>query len=513
MAYTANDSIFTLLILWVIFSMTNSSENTLPERGVLKRHKRYIEMGPDIVGRPFCETHPIGCCPGRRDNCSVPILGSLCYCDIFCNSTADDCCPDFESFCLGRKPNTPSPFRIGCQDEAGRPYRPDSVIQVNCNKCTCSPDTRNPGRHRWLCGKEVCLIRDDIIKNVNDGNYGWRASNYSFLWGMTLQDGIRYRLGTLGTDETVLRMTPINVRKNSPLPRSFDARQKWPGLVHSAKDQGNCGSSWALSTTALLADRLSIQSRGEIMEELSPQHIISCDNNGGNGGCDGGYLDRAWWFLRKKGVVTEECYPYRSGQTDRSGVCMLSSHQNSGTCPSGIYFHKDKVFQSTPPYRIAAREEDIMNEIIINGPVQASFKAKEDFFMYNAGVYQHVNHGEDNMPNNRKREYHSVRIIGWGVDGTSGLKYWLCANSWGPDWGESGYFRIVRGNNECQIESFVIGVWGKVNDVQLSKLLESFRLERRRERYRLDDENGLRRRRHIKHKLQKNKHLQTSNNK
>lgn len=35
------------------------------------------------------------------------------------------------------------------------------------------------------------------------------------------------------------------------------------------------------------------------------------------------------------------------------------------------------------------------------------------------------------------------------------------ANSWGTDWGESGYFRIVRGKNECDIEKFVLGAWAK----------------------------------------------------
>lgn len=33
------------------------------------------------------------------------------------------------------------------------------------------------------------------------------------------------------------------------------------------------------------------------------------------------------------------------------------------------------------------------------------------------------------------------------------------ANSWGEDWGEDGYFRIVRGANECDIEKFVLGAW------------------------------------------------------
>lgn len=36
------------------------------------------------------------------------------------------------------------------------------------------------------------------------------------------------------------------------------------------------------------------------------------------------------------------------------------------------------------------------------------------------------------------------------------------ANSWGDDWGERGYFRIVRGTNECEIESFVLGTWPEI---------------------------------------------------
>jgi hypothetical protein len=75
----------------------------------LHRSKRYIEWGPDIAG-PYCATRPGGCCPGRIDTCSVPILDTLCYCDEFCNRTRGDCCPDFFSFCLGQR-STPAPLR------------------------------------------------------------------------------------------------------------------------------------------------------------------------------------------------------------------------------------------------------------------------------------------------------------------------------------------------------------------------------------------------------------------
>eukprot|EP00061_Rhincodon_typus_P005591 g25288.t1 len=44
------------------------------------------------------------CCPGRDDICTVPYIDTVCYCDLFCNRTVSDCCPDFWTFCLGGQP-------------------------------------------------------------------------------------------------------------------------------------------------------------------------------------------------------------------------------------------------------------------------------------------------------------------------------------------------------------------------------------------------------------------------
>ena len=98
-----------LLVLFTLFLIENAE--CRGRARLLRRHKRFIEWGPDIAG-PYCETRPDGCCPGRIDECSVPILDTLCYCDRFCNRTRGDCCPDFFTWCLGQRPATPEPITI-----------------------------------------------------------------------------------------------------------------------------------------------------------------------------------------------------------------------------------------------------------------------------------------------------------------------------------------------------------------------------------------------------------------
>lgn len=469
----------------------------------------FLEWGPDLEG-PWCAKRPRGqdCCVGRDDYCAVPILGTECYCDIFCNETAYDCCPDYWSHCYGstrapprttilpppRPTRPPSEFEVACTRQ-GVQYRPGDRIVDNCNECTCELYTVGRPRYEMRCTDKVCLIRPEFINRINGLRSTWRAGNTSEFWGMSLDDGIKYRLGTYPLESDVLDMTPIKVRQDESLPETFDARDKWPGLLHPIRNQGDCGSSWAFSTTAVASDRLSIESDGAIKDELSAQHMLSCDTDDQDG-CTGGHVDRAWFFLRKFGVVTEACYPYDSGRSSMEGECQLPVRQKGGNCPSGVEYKIEKRYKASPPYRIRPIEREIMKEIMDNGPVQAIFEVKEDFFMYKSGVYQWSGITYDHPPAPRKSGYHSVRIMGWGVDRTPEgdiIKYWICANSWGPEWGEKGYFRIVRGVNAVDIEHYIIGAWGKITgDVTLRQVLTESRRLRLRTQVDEDDDTRLR---------------------
>ena len=88
-----------------------------------------------------------------------------------------------------------------------------------------------------------------------------------------------------------------------------------------------------------------------------------------------------------------------------------------------------------------------MADIFLHGSVTAAFTVYEDFTAYKSGVYKHV--AGDALGG------HAISIVGYGVDEKSGLPYWKCKNSWNSVWGEQGFFKILRGSDECGIESTV----------------------------------------------------------
>ncbi|CAJ0594153.1 unnamed protein product [Cylicocyclus nassatus] len=251
---------------------------------------------------------------------------------------------------------------------------------------------------------------------------------------------------------------------NEPIPERFDAREKWPycDSMKQIRDQANCGSCWAVSAASTMSDRLCAHSQGEKKTIISDTDILACCGSLCGEGCEGGVLLEAWEFVMKEGAcsggpyLAKDCckyYPFHpcgkhAGQPyygECSGTRKTPACRK--TCAFGYKpkYDKDKNYASSA-YCVNATEEAIQKEIMINGPVQTGYEVYSDFYFYKRGVYVHKT--------GKQYGAHAVKIIGWGVE--NGVKYWLVANSWNYDWGEDGFFKILRGTNECNIESWVV---------------------------------------------------------
>merc|ERR1712062_231805 len=123
--------------------------------------------------------------------------------------------------------------------------------------------------------------------------------------------------------------------------------------------------------------------------------------------------------------------------SQQSAACPRSC-DSSAAAPHNV-FREDKYKATSISGLSAEGEEAIMQKIMRGGPVETAFTVYEDFANYVSGIYVHTTGSMEGG--------HAVKIVGWGEE--NGIKYWKVANSWNPYWGEDGYFRIVRGRNEC----------------------------------------------------------------
>ena len=206
-------------------------------------------------------------------------------------------------------------------------------------------------------------------------------------------------------------------------PTSFDSRTQWPGCVHPVLDQGQCGSCWAFGATESLSDRFCIATGGKTNVVLSPQYLVSCDTN--NYGCNGGYLDVAWNFMKSQGAPLNTCVPY----TATDGTCPTKC--SNGSAP--VFYKAATVNSYTTPASIQAA-------VMASGPIEVQFTVYQDFMSYSSGVYIHTWGGVLGG--------HAVKNVGWGVSGT--ISYWICQNSWAASWGIQGFFWI--GFGQCGID-------------------------------------------------------------
>ena len=177
------------------------------------------------------------------------------------------------------------------------------------------------------------------------------------------------------------------------------------GAVTGVKNQGQCGSCWAFSTTGGL-EGLSKLAYGSL-ESFSESQLVDCSSSYGNHGCNGGLMTSALRYVKDKGIVHEDEYPYVAKQNackKDGGAFKVSGMTEVKNC------------------------NDLGNAI--NGrPVSVAVDAS-NWSAYRSGVFS----------NCRTSLNHGVTLV--GVTGGS----WLVKNSWGNGWGEKGTIRLATGN-------------------------------------------------------------------
>jgi len=222
------------------------------------------------------------------------------------------------------------------------------------------------------------------------------------------------------------RFNQFESKDVSALPTSVDWRTQ--NAVTPIKDQGQCGSCWAFSTTGALEGIVAIKTG--TLTSFSEQQLVDCSSSYGNEGCNGGLMDQAFQYIvDKKGLCSEASYPYKAVDGSCKTCTVVSGSNISG--------YQD----------VAANSESSLQAAVAGQPVSVAIEADTMVFQFYSG-------GILSDPSCGTQLDHGVLAVGYGTD-SAGKAYWIVKNSWGNSWGEQGYIRLARNvsakQGECGI--------------------------------------------------------------
>jgi len=300
-------------------------------------------------------------------------------------------------------------------------------------------------------------LQQDMVEKINAMKTTWQASmdQGGFISKSTVRE-VKQSLGAFLEGGPILaRKTEFEVSPEA-LPTNFDSRTNWPRCVSikQIRDQSACGSCWAFGAVEAISDRICIFNKSATFYASDYDMLACCGSCGF--GCGGGFPGSAWDYWVSDGLVSESCGPYPFPSCDHhipdsKNPCPKNEYPTPDCvkkCKNSENWSSSKKFGASS-YSITNGATAIQQEIFKNGPVETAFTVYEDFLTYKSGVYQYTS--------GSALGGHAVKILGWGIE--SSTPYWLVANSWNPSWGDRGYFKIIRGTDDCGIED---EVWGGV---------------------------------------------------
>lgn len=191
--------------------------------------------------------------------------------------------------------------------------------------------------------------------------------------------------------------------------------QNWLSPV---SNQGNCGSCVAFASVAVLEGQYNIDNKlSWLKPQFSQQMLFDC----GQGSCSIGWLPEwATYQLKTGGTVDLACAPYKLGAIGKNEQCLENYCENQSERVIKI------TSSSTPSTRFGGSDKKV-KEALKRGPLLTTMNAREDFLYYKGGIYK--------ATTSKKAGGHAVALVGFDDE----KKAWLIKNSWGEEWGESGY--------------------------------------------------------------------------
>lgn len=271
----------------------------------------------------------------------------------------------------------------------------------------------------------VYIANVEKINAHNEGNSSWTMGINKFA-DMTADEFKTLVSSPMPRKYRALRNSaPIyNTTAN---PTSVDWSQK--GAVTPIKNQQQCGSCWAFSTTGSVEGAWFL--KNGTLPSLSEQQLVDCSTAEGNQGCNGGLMDYAFqYIIDNKGITTEDAYPYTATGPN---TCEAAGKPVAATLTG---------FKDVP-----ANSEVALETAIVQQPVSVAVEADQSVFQFYSGGVMDSSCGT--------QLDHGVLAVGYGTD--TGKEYYKVKNSWGADWGEKGYIRLGRGakfnpSGQCGIQ-------------------------------------------------------------
>lgn len=323
----------------------------------------------------------------------------------------------------------------------------------------------------------------DKPKNITPTQNESIPSSLKYLTGVRL-DSLYHPTG-----KALSKTTPTTLRPSS-FPPLFSTRDLYPNCISPVRNQGNCGSCWALTAADVMQDRLCIHQG--IKLPISAQPLISCAGIEPNGrkrlenfsppeclvtnperrqvlqcacgdlptqipplGCAGASMEMGWEYLKNYGTVPDLLFGKSAPTISCRATCTVT--QGFSHVFESVYLSlKNSTIPASSSLTLQDKDllyniEMMKGDLMAFGPIQGAFSVYQSFYDFfdkePKGVYFMD-------PSSKPLGGHTSKIVGWGTlkdepvsrakdEIKPGTQYWILQNTWGTEWGDEGFYKMA----------------------------------------------------------------------